>query len=173
MSTQKIIYDQDDAVDEVVDALIHISCRPEEAQPRGIFTFLGSDAVGKTYLARSLAKFLEGYSYVIHLDMEQYGDPESILQLLGGKGVLEGAQEGDLLRSVREHPRSIIIFEGIEKADNQLHLALLCSLKKILQDLGLWETRNHDPPICNNPHTPEFTYDDAYSQIPPDDYFLQ
>jgi ATP-dependent Clp protease ATP-binding subunit ClpA len=60
---KKMIYDQDDAVDELVDALIHISCRPEEAQPRGIFTFLGPDSVGKTYLARSLAEFLEGTSY--------------------------------------------------------------------------------------------------------------
>lgn len=134
---KKKIYDQDDAVDEVVDALIHISCRPEETQPKGIFTFLGPDSAGKTYLARCLAKFLEGYSSVIHLDMEQYSEPESILQLLGGKGVLEGGQEGDLLRNVREHPRSIIIFEGIEKADNQLHLALLSLLSNGEPDSGL------------------------------------
>lgn len=130
---KKKIYDQDDAVDEVVDALIHISCRPEDTQPRGIFTFLGPDSAGKTYLARCLAIFLEGYSSVIHLDMEQYSEPESILQLLGGKG----AQEGDLLRNVREHPRSIIIFEGIEKADNQLHLALLSLLSIGEPDSGV------------------------------------
>ena len=46
-------------------------------------------------------------------------------------------------------------------------------IKKILQHHGFWETRSHDPPICNNPHTPEFTYDDAYSQILSNDYFLQ
>jgi len=134
---RKKIYDQDDAIDEVVDALIHISCRPEETQPRGIFTFLGPDSAGKTYLARSLATILEGYSSVIHLDMEQYSEPESILQLLGGKGVLEGAQEGELLRNVREHPRSIIVFEGIEKADNQLHLALLSLLSNGEPDSGV------------------------------------
>ncbi|MDA3835345.1 MAG: hypothetical protein PF495_18345, partial [Spirochaetales bacterium] len=49
-----IIYDQDVAVVEVVDGLIHMSCRPEESQPRGIFTFLGPDSVGKIYLARGL-----------------------------------------------------------------------------------------------------------------------
>ena len=134
---KKMIYDQDDAVDEVVDALIHISFKPEEAQPRGIFTFLGPDSVGKTSLARALAEFLEGYSHVIYFDMEQYSEPESILQLLGGKGVLEGAQEGDLLRSVREYPRSIIIFEGIEKADNQLHLVLLNLLSNGEPDSGV------------------------------------
>jgi ribosomal protein S27E len=46
-------------------------------------------------------------------------------------------------------------------------------IKKILQHLGIWETRSHDPPACKIPHTVEFTYDDAYSQIPPGDYFLQ
>jgi hypothetical protein len=38
---------------------------------------------------------------------------------------------------------------------------------------GLSETRNHSPPIRDSPHTPEFTYDDAYSQILSNDYFLQ
>lgn len=46
-------------------------------------------------------------------------------------------------------------------------------IKKILQHLGIWETRNHDPPACETPHTIEYTYDNAYSQIPPDDYYLQ
>ncbi len=132
-----IIYDQDDAVDEVVDALIHISCRPEEAQPRGMFTFLGPDSVGKTFLARALAEFLEGYENVIQIDMEQYSDPENMVSLLGVQGVQEGVPEGDLLRSVREHPRSIIVFEGIEKADNQLHLALLSLLSSGDPDSGL------------------------------------
>lgn len=46
-------------------------------------------------------------------------------------------------------------------------------IKKILKHLGLWETRNHDPPARNDTHTPELTYDDDYSQIPAVDYWLQ
>ena len=46
-------------------------------------------------------------------------------------------------------------------------------IKKILQHLGLWETRSHDPPACIMPHTLEFTYDDAYAQIPAGDEYLQ
>ncbi len=122
---KELLYDQDNAVDEVVDALIHISCRPPEDQPKGIFTFLGPNSVGKSYLARLLAEFLEGFSQVLCLDMEQYSEPDSVLQLLGAKGMVEGAPEGELLRFVREHPRSILVFDAIEKADNQLHLALL------------------------------------------------
>jgi len=45
-------------------------------------------------------------------------------------------------------------------------------VKKILKHLGLWETHNHDPPACDAPHLVEFTYDNAYSQIPPDDYYF-
>ncbi len=46
-------------------------------------------------------------------------------------------------------------------------------IEKILRHLGLWDTRNHDPPVRNTPHIPEFTSDDDYFQIPPVDYWLQ
>jgi hypothetical protein len=50
-------------------------------------------------------------------------------------------------------------------------------IKKILIHLGLWETRNHDPPKSNDTHIPtietELTYDYTYSQLPPIDYWTQ
>ena len=46
-------------------------------------------------------------------------------------------------------------------------------IKKILKHLGLWKTRNHDPPVRNLTHIPELTYDDDYSQLPAVDYWLQ
>ena len=50
-------------------------------------------------------------------------------------------------------------------------------IKKILMHLGLWETRNHDPPKLDTLHTPaietELTYDYTYSQLPPIDYWTQ
>ena len=50
-------------------------------------------------------------------------------------------------------------------------------IKKILEHLGLWETRNHDPPQPDDTHTPtieiELTYDYTYSQLPPIDYWTQ
>jgi hypothetical protein len=45
-------------------------------------------------------------------------------------------------------------------------------IEKILRHLGLWKTRNHDPPAGKVSHISEFTYDDDYSQIPPYDYWL-
>ena len=50
-------------------------------------------------------------------------------------------------------------------------------IKKTLMHLGLWETRNHDPPKLDTLHTPaietELTYDYTYSQLPPIDYWTQ
>lgn len=46
-------------------------------------------------------------------------------------------------------------------------------VKKILNHLGLWETRNHDPPAKRATHIPELIHDDSYSQLPPTDYWLQ
>ena len=44
-------------------------------------------------------------------------------------------------------------------------------IKKILKHLGLWETRNHDPPPENSSYILELTYDDSDSQIPAYDYW--
>ncbi len=46
-------------------------------------------------------------------------------------------------------------------------------IERILRHLGLWETRNHDPPSKSATYIPELTYDDFYSQLPPIDYWLQ
>ena len=50
-------------------------------------------------------------------------------------------------------------------------------IRKILQHIGLWEIRNHDPPQLNDAHIPaietELTYDYTYSQLPPIDYWTQ
>ena len=46
-------------------------------------------------------------------------------------------------------------------------------VKKILNHLGLWETRNHDPPAKRATHIPEFIHDDSYSQLPSTNYWLQ
>ena len=46
-------------------------------------------------------------------------------------------------------------------------------VEKILRHLGLWETRNHDPPVPDGLRSPEFTLDDDYSQVPPIDHYLK
>jgi hypothetical protein len=46
-------------------------------------------------------------------------------------------------------------------------------IKKILKHIGLWDIRNHDPPDPKTNHIPELTYDDSYSQVHMDDFWIQ
>ncbi len=120
-----IIFDQDEAIDEVIDAFIHMAYKSIEEPPKAIFAFLGPEAVGKNYLARLLSEHIEEIKGFKLFDMEQYAEPEEAETLLGRKFVHDEVQEGKLVRFLRKEPKSVIVFDSIEKADNQLQLALL------------------------------------------------
>ncbi len=135
---KKTVLDQDDAIDEVVDAFIHMAFRPpKEAPPKAIFTFLGPPAVGKIYLARVLCSMLKEYKGFKHFDLERYSDPESGDQLLAPQMIGQEIQEGELIRFLRATPRAIILFEAIEMASNQLQMALLDLITKEEPDSGI------------------------------------
>ncbi|MBI4792288.1 MAG: AAA family ATPase [Deltaproteobacteria bacterium] len=136
-SLKQAVFEQDRAIDEVVDALIHMAYKPVDTPPRAIFTFLGPSSVGKTFLARTLSEQLEEYGAFKHFDMEQFGDPEGGAQLLGQSLTAEGIQEGELTAFIRQHPQSVILFESIEKADNQLQLALLNLFTRCEEESGV------------------------------------
>ena len=128
---KKIVLDQNDAIDEVVDAFSHMAFRPpKEAEPKAIFTFLGPPGVGKIYLARVLCNMLKEYKGFKHFDLERYSDPESGDLLLGPQIADPEIPEGDLLRFLRATPRAIILFEAIEMASSQLQMALLDLITK-------------------------------------------
>ncbi|MBN1931727.1 MAG: AAA family ATPase [Desulfobacterales bacterium] len=122
---KQIVYDQDDAIDEVVDDLIHMTYRPVETPPKAVFTFLGPPDVGKIYLAQSLAVLLDQFETFKEFDMGQYAAAEDVDKLLGQKISPEGIQEGELTKFIKKHPAAVILFDKIENADNQVQLALL------------------------------------------------
>ncbi|MEK6201854.1 MAG: AAA family ATPase [Desulfobulbaceae bacterium] len=133
-----IVLDQDDAIDEVVDACIHMAFRPpKEAEPKAIFTFLGPPGVGKIYLARVLCSMLKEVKGFKHIDLERYSDPESYDQLLVPQVIGEEIQEGELIRFLRTTPSAIILFEGIEEASSQLQMALLELITKEEPENGI------------------------------------
>ncbi|MBI5557837.1 MAG: AAA family ATPase [Deltaproteobacteria bacterium] len=137
-SLKQIVFDQDLAVDEVVDAFLHMAYKPVESPPKAIFTFLGPPSAGKTYLGRTLSAQLSEYSAFKLFDMEQFSDPESGTQLLGQRLTVDGGvQDGELPCFIREHPKAIILFDAIEKADNQLQLALLNLFTRREEDSGV------------------------------------
>ncbi len=121
---KKIIYDQDDAIDEVIDAFIHMACKPVLSPPKAIFSFIGPPFVGKAYLARALATLMDDYPSFRQFDMGQYTSPEDEAKLLGQIGY-DGGQDGELMIFLKNHPRSILLFDEIEKADTRLQAALL------------------------------------------------
>lgn len=132
---KEIIFDQDEAIDEVVDALIQTSYTPQERPPMAIFTFLGPPAVGKTYLARTLSSLLDNFAFKL-FDMEQFSDPDTAMGFLGRRITSEGMQEGELRLFIGQNPKSIIVFDSIDKADNQLQIALLNLLTEDEPDSG-------------------------------------
>ncbi|HIJ78786.1 MAG: AAA family ATPase [Desulfobulbaceae bacterium] len=138
ISLKELVYDQNDAIDEVVDALIHMTFKPPvAAQPKAIFTFLGPPSVGKIYMARQLTGLLEEVPAFKHLDMEQYNDAESAAQLLMPQVFQDQIQDGELIRFIKENPRAIILFENIEQADNQFQLTLIDLITKDEADSGI------------------------------------
>ncbi|MCG2822148.1 MAG: AAA family ATPase [Desulfobulbaceae bacterium] len=135
---KKTVLDQDDAVDEVVDAFIHMAFRPpKEAPPKAIFTFLGPPGVGKIYLARVLCSRLKEYEGFKHFDLERYSEAENADQLLAPQVVGEEIKEGELIRFLRATPRAIVLFESIEMASNQMQMALLDLISKEDPDSGI------------------------------------
>jgi len=87
-------------------------------RPIGSFVFLGSTGVGKTHLAKQLAKEMFGSEdSLIRVDMSEYQEKHSISKLVGAPPGYVGYEEGGLLtEKVKNRPYSVILFDEVEKA---------------------------------------------------------
>lgn len=101
-------------------------------RPIGSFLFLGPTGVGKTYLARNLAKFMFGDAEsLIQIDMSEYMEKFSASRLIGPPPGYVGYEEGgQLSEAVRRKPYSVVLFDEIEKA----HPDVMNLLLQILEE---------------------------------------
>ncbi|MCI0691386.1 ATP-dependent Clp protease ATP-binding subunit [candidate division KSB1 bacterium] len=126
------------------DDVIHLLCKAiqrtraglkDPNRPIGSFIFLGPTGVGKTQLAKELAKYLfEKEDALIRLDMSEYMEKFSVSRLTGAPPGYVGYEEGgQLTEKVRRHPYAVVLFDEIEKAHPDVFNILL----QILDDGSL------------------------------------
>ncbi|WP_144794820.1 ATP-dependent Clp protease ATP-binding subunit [Kocuria palustris] len=108
-------------------------------RPGGSFIFAGPTGVGKTELAKSLAEFLFGdEDSLITLDMSEYQEKHTVSRLFGAPPGYVGFEEGgQLTEKVRRKPFSVVLFDEVEKA----HQDLFNSLLQILEDGRLTDSQ--------------------------------
>lgn len=111
----------------------------EQGKPIGSFIFLGPTGVGKTELAKTLAELLfDDEKMIVRIDMSEYMEQHSVARLIGSPPGYIGYEEGgQLTEAVRRRPYSVVLFDEIEKAHQDVFNVLL----QILDDGRLTDSK--------------------------------
>jgi ATP-dependent Clp protease ATP-binding subunit ClpB len=109
--------DQEEAVKQIANALQRSRAGLKDSKkPIGSFLFVGPTGVGKTELAKTLAKvYFKGESTMIRLDMSEFQNADSITRLIGGPN-----QNSSFIDKVKNQPFSLILLDEIEKASGSI-----------------------------------------------------
>ena len=133
---------QDEAIKAISDAIRRArSGLKDPRRPIGSFIFIGPSGVGKTELARALARFMfEDEDALVRIDMSEYREQHTVSRLFGAPPGYVGYEEGgQLTEAVRRRPYRVILFDEIEKAHPEVWNALL----QILDDGRLTDGQGH------------------------------
>jgi ATP-dependent Clp protease ATP-binding subunit ClpC len=127
-SLNSYVIGQDEAVKKISKAIRRNRVGIKDPnRPIGSFIFLGSTGVGKTFLAKKLAKEIFGSEdSLIRVDMSEYQEKHTISRLIGSPPGYVGHEEGgQLTEQVKNKPYSVILFDEIEKANKDIFATLL------------------------------------------------
>ena len=125
---QKVIIGQDQAIESISKAVRRARAGLKDPKrPIGSFIFLGPTGVGKTELTKALAKFMFGSEdAAIQLDMSEFMERHHAARLVGAPPGYVGYEDaGQLTEGIRRKPYSIVVFDEIEKAHDEVHNMLL------------------------------------------------
>lgn len=123
-----MVIGQDEAIKKVVRAIQRNRVGLKDPKkPIGTFIFLGPTGVGKTELARSLARYMfDSEDSLIRIDMSEYMEKFTVSRLIGAPPGYVGYEEGgQLTEKVRRKPYSVILLDEIEKAHPDIYNILL------------------------------------------------
>ena len=136
---------QDEAVAAIANAIrrsrVGIS---DPGRPIGSFLFLGPTGVGKTELSKALAAFLfDNKDNITRIDMSEYMERHSVARLIGAPPGYVGYEKGgELTEAIRRKPYSVVLFDEVEKAHNDVFNVLLQVLDEGHLTDGLGKTVN-------------------------------
>ena len=129
----KEVIGQEEAVRDVAKAIRRgRSGISDPRRPIGSFLFMGPTGIGKTELARVIAKeVFGGDNALIKIDMSEFGEKHNVSRLVGAPAGYVGYDDGGkLTEAVRRHPYSVVLFDEIEKA----HPDVFNMLLQVLED---------------------------------------
>ena len=158
---------QDEAITAVSDAVRRSRAGLQDPKrPIASFIFLGTTGVGKTELAKALADYLfNDESLMTRIDMSEYQEKYSVSRLIGAPPGYVGYDEGgQLTEAVRRKPYSVVLFDEIEKAHQDVFNILL----QVLDDGRLTDSKGR---VVNSKNTiiimtSNLTKDQLYGKAP-------